>query len=146
MQRLLDTRKHSSITISGQELFYSKMKGTYDSMVRKAQSDQLNAIHKMLTNTDMVLRPELEQQKSIIEKKIAPFKRMTTSLGTRKQQDNFVRMMETELMSVVKAQDCEMGIKLLTETLKKQHVNNFAMQQQLMTAMNKKAEIENWKQ
>ena len=35
---------------------------------------------------------------------------------------------------------------MLTETLKKQHVNNFAMQQQLMTAMNKKTEIENWKQ
>ena len=100
----------------------------------------------MLTSTDMVLRPELEQQKSVIEKRIAPFKRMSTTLGTRKQQDNFVRMMETELMATVKAQDCESGIKLLTETLKKQHVNNFAMQQQLMTAMNKKTEIENWKQ
>jgi len=38
-----------------------------------------------------------------------------------------------------------MGIKLLTETLKKQHVNNFAMQQQLMTAVNKQSIIENWK-
>ena len=146
MQRLLDTRHHASITISGQELFFSKMKGTFDAMVRKAQSDQLSSIHNMLTSTDMVLRPELEQQKSVIEKRIAPFKRMSTTLGTRKQQDNFVRMMETELMATVKAQDCESGIKLLTETLKKQHVNNFAMQQQLMTAMNKKTEIENWKQ
>jgi len=42
MQRLIDTRVSSSITISGQELFYSKMKSAFDTMVRKAQSDQLS--------------------------------------------------------------------------------------------------------
>lgn len=57
-----------------------------------------------------------------------PFQRMNTILGTRKQQDEFVRMMETELVSLVESQDCEAGIKLLVETLKKQHVGNFAMQ------------------
>ena len=50
------------------------------------------------------------------------------------------------MLNLVKTTDCEKGIQLLVETLKKQHVNNFAMQQQLMTAMNKKTEIENWKQ
>ena len=53
--------------------------------------------------------------------------------------------MEGELWGIVRSQDCEKGIKLLTETLKKFHVNNFAMQQQLMSAINKKTEIENWK-
>lgn len=74
-----------------------------------------------------------------------PFRRMNTSLGSRKQQDDFVRLMEGELWSIVRSQDCEKGIKLLTETLKKFHVNNFAMQQQLMSAINKKTEVENWK-
>jgi len=37
----------------------------------------------MLLSTDMVLRPELEKQKQIIEEKIAPFKRMSTLLGSR---------------------------------------------------------------
>jgi len=49
----------------------------------------------------MVLRPELEQKKKLVEKSIAPFKRMTTSLGTSKQQDDFVRLMEGELMIAV---------------------------------------------
>ena len=49
------------ITISGQELFYSKLKQSFESMVRKSQRDQLAAIHHMLVNTDMVLRPELHQ-------------------------------------------------------------------------------------
>ena len=48
------------ITLSGQELFYSKMKQTFESMVRKSQSDQLKNIHDLLINTDMVLRPDLE--------------------------------------------------------------------------------------
>ena len=55
-------------------------------------------------------------------------------------------MMEGDLINIVNSEDCEKGIKLLTDTLKKQHVNNFAMQQEVLTAMNKKTEIENWKQ
>jgi len=54
--------------------------------------------------------------------------------------------MENQLTTIVKSQDCEKGIKLLVETLKKFHVGNFAMQQQLMSATNKKTEIELWKQ
>lgn len=50
-----------SITISGQELFYMKMKQTFESMVRKAQSEQLSVIHGLLVSTDMVLRPDLAQ-------------------------------------------------------------------------------------
>ena len=34
---------------------------------------------------------------------------------------------------------------MLVETLKKQHVGNFAMQQQLMSAIAQKTAIENWK-
>ena len=49
-----------SITITGQELFYSKLKQTFESMVRKSQSKQLSAIHDLLLNTDMVLRPDLQ--------------------------------------------------------------------------------------
>ena len=73
------------MTISGQELFHSKLQSTFGSMVRKAMSDQMNSIHKMLTSTDMVLRPDLDQKKESVEKKMAPFKRMSTTLGTRKQ-------------------------------------------------------------
>ena len=99
----------------------------------------------MLMQTDMVLKPDLAQQKTAIEEKMAPFRRMSTSLGSRKQADDFVRLMEGELVSIIQAKDCEAGIKLLVDTLKKQHVGNFAMQQQLMSATNKKQEIENWK-
>ena len=49
------------MTISGNELFYSKVKQTFESSVRKAQSDQLNSIHSMLMQTDMVLKPDLAQ-------------------------------------------------------------------------------------
>ena len=55
-------------------------------------------------------------------------------------------MMQGELVTLVESQDCETGIRLLVDTLKKQHVGNFAMQQQLMSATNKKTDIENWKQ
>ena len=71
---------------------------------------------------------------------------MSTTLGSRRQQDEFIKMMEGDLITIVNTEDCEKGIKLLTETLKKQHVNNFAMQQEVLTAMNKKNDIENWKQ
>ena len=60
---------------------------------------------------------------------MSPFKRMGTVLGTRKQQDEFERMMEEELVVLVESQDSESGIRLLVDTLKKQHVGNFAMQQ-----------------
>ena len=73
------------------------------------------------------------------------FRRMSTTLGSRKQADDFVRLMEGELVSIVQAEDCEAGIKLLVDTLKKQHVGNFAMQQQLMSATSKRQDIENWK-
>ena len=81
----------------------------------------------MLLTTDMVLRPELQSTKSQVEERMEPFRRMSTTLGTRRQQDAFVRLMEGELVTIVQAQDCEKGIKLLIETLKKFHVNNFAM-------------------
>ena len=83
----------------------------------------------MLTSTDMCLRPDLESQKSEVEQKMEPFKRMTTSLGSRKHRDDFVKLMEGELWTIVRSQDCEEGIRLLTDTLKKFHVNNFAIQQ-----------------
>jgi len=54
--------------------------------------------------------------------------------------------MENELTNLVESKDCEAGIKLLVDTLKKQHVGNFAMQQQLMSATNQKTDVENWKQ
>ena len=49
---------NASITISGQELFYSKIKQTYESMIRKAQSEQLSHIYEMLTSTDILLKPD----------------------------------------------------------------------------------------
>jgi len=52
---------------------------------------------------------------------------MTTSLGSRKQLDDFEGMMTEELCALVHAQDCEKGIEMLVSTLKKQHVNNFAI-------------------
>ena len=52
---------------------------------------------------------------------------MNTVLGTRKQQSDFEQMMEEELVTLVESQDSEKGIRLLVETLKKQHVANFAM-------------------
>lgn len=73
------------------------------------------------------------------------FRRMSTTLGSRKQHDEFERLMEEELATLVESQDCEAGIKLLVDTLKKQHVGNFAMQQQLMSATNQKNDVENWK-
>mmetsp|Transcript_689 Transcript_689/g.949 ORF Transcript_689/g.949 Transcript_689/m.949 type:complete len:89 (+) Transcript_689:1834-2100(+) len=88
-------------------------------MVRKAQSEQLTHIYEMLTSTDMVLRPELQKLKTSTENKLAPFKRMSTSLGSRQLQSEFENLMEGDLISVVKTQDCEKGIKLLVETLKK---------------------------
>lgn len=45
----------------------------------------------------------------------------------------------------MESQDCETGVKLLVDTLKKQHVGNFAMQQQLMSATNQKNDVQNWK-
>ena len=92
-----------SLTISGQELFYSKMQQTFSSMVSKAQREQLKNIHDMLLQTDMVLRPELDSQKKAIEVKMSPFKRMNTVLGTRKQQSDFEHMMEEELVTLVES-------------------------------------------
>ena len=108
-----------SITITGQELFYSKLKQTFESMVRKSQSKQLSAIHDLLLNTDMVLRPDLHNQKKQIEQQMNPFRRMSTTLGSRKQHNEFEKLMEGDLVTLVEAQDCEMGIKLLVDTLKK---------------------------
>mmetsp|Transcript_26123 Transcript_26123/g.32660 ORF Transcript_26123/g.32660 Transcript_26123/m.32660 type:complete len:89 (-) Transcript_26123:489-755(-) len=88
-------------------------------MVRKAQSEQLTHIYEMLTSTDMVLRPELQKLKTSTENKLAPFKRMSTSLGSRQLQSEFENLMEGDLISMVKTKDCEKGIKLLVETLKK---------------------------
>ena len=76
----------------------------------------------------MVLRPDLELQKQQTENKMVPFKRMSTVLGTRRQLSDFEKMMEGELVTLVESQDCETGIRLLVDTLKKQHVGNFAMQ------------------
>ena len=59
---------------------------------------------------------------------MGPFKRMSTVLGSRRQISDFEKMMEGELVTLVESEDCEAGIKLLVETLKKQHVGNFAMQ------------------
>ena len=73
----------------------------------------------MLLNTDMVLRPDLQNQKKQIEQKMNPFRRMSTTLGSRKQHNEFENLMEGDLVSLVEAQDCEMGIKLLVDTLKK---------------------------
>ena len=73
----------------------------------------------MLLNTDMVLRPDLHNQKKQIEQKMNPFRRMSTTLGSRKQHNEFEKLMEGDLVTLVEAQDCEMGIKLLVDTLKK---------------------------
>ena len=70
---------------------------------------------------------------------------MSTGIGSTKLLNDFERIMEQDLLNLVKTTDCEKGIQLLVETLKKQHVNNFAMQQSLMTSMNRKTEVENWK-
>lgn len=70
---------------------------------------------------------------------------MSTGIGSTKLLNDFECIMEQDLLNLVKTTDCEKGIQLLVETLKKQHVNNFAMQQSLMTSMNRKTEIENWK-
>ena len=78
-----------AITISGQELFYSKLKQTFESMVRKAQRDQLMAIHAMLVSTDMKLKPELENKKSQVAAKMATFRRMSTMMGNLKQHSKF---------------------------------------------------------
>ena len=99
----------------------------------------------MLTQTDMMLRPEFAKIKAQTEVKIAPYKKMSTSLGSRQQQKDFENLMEIELDSLVRSKDCLKGIEILVETLKKQHVSNFAMQQQYMAAINKKTEIEAWK-
>ena len=48
-----------------------------------------------------------------------PFRRMSTTLGSRKQHNEFEKLMEGDLVTLVEAQDCEMGIKLLVDTLKK---------------------------
>lgn len=53
----------------------------------------------------------------------------TTGLGTSQQHQTFENLMEGELTTLVETRDCEAGIKMLVETLKKQHVGNFAMQQ-----------------
>jgi hypothetical protein len=51
---------------------------------------------------------------------MAPFRRMaTTGLGTRQQHQTFENLMEGELTTLVESKDCEAGIKLLIETLKK---------------------------
>ena len=99
----------------------------------------------MLTQTDMMLRPEFAKIKAQTEVKIAPFKKMSTSLGSQQQQKDFENLMETELDSLVRSKDCLKGIETLVETLKKQHVDNFAMQQKYMAATNKKTEVEAWK-
>lgn len=114
-------------------------------MIMKAQSGALSRITETLQSTDMVLRPEQERMKAQTEAKIAPFRHMSMDLGTRTQQNNFEKLMRGELGALVRSTDCEKGIQMLVETLKKQHVNNFAMQSTLMTSMNKKTEIENWK-
>ena len=44
---------------------------------------------------------------------------MSTTLGSRKQHNEFEKLMEGDLVTLVEAQDCEMGIKLLVDTLKK---------------------------
>ena len=82
----------------------------------------------MLVSTDMVLKPDLAQQKTALDNKMNGFRRMQTTLGSRKQHDYFEKLMEEELATLVEAEDCEAGIKLLVDTLKKQHVGNFAMQ------------------
>lgn len=55
------------------------------------------------------------------------FRRMSTGIGSTKLLNDFERIMEQDLLNLVKTTDCEKGIQLLVETLKKQHVNNFAM-------------------
>ena len=51
-----------SLTLSGQELFNSKLKATYETMIRTKQREQLDHIVSSLQECDMIYKPELQRQ------------------------------------------------------------------------------------
>lgn len=53
--------------------------------------------------------------------------------------------MQGELTKVAQTEDCAAGVQLLVDTLKKQQVTNFAMQQEFMDSLNVSHENTNWK-
>ena len=71
----------AQLLISGQELFYCKLKQSFESMVRTKQREQLHSIHELLCSCDMILKPELETTKSQVASRMEPFRRQATTLG-----------------------------------------------------------------
>lgn len=53
--------------------------------------------------------------------------------------------MKGELKYTVESQDAETGINKLIDTMKKQHVRNFTMHQELMAALQTKIHMDTWR-
>ena len=58
--------------------------------------------------------------------------------------EQFEDLMEGKLAKLVESQDIEVGINKLIDTMKKQHVLNFAMHHELIAAIQTKKDIEQW--
>ena len=54
-----EVKKHElQLMISGQELYFWKIRQTYETMVNKEQSELISRLTQQLYSTDMMLRPE----------------------------------------------------------------------------------------
>ena len=66
-------------------------------------------------------------------------------LSSKQIHAHFVDLMHGDLKKIVEDKDVEIGVMELIETMKKQHVMNFAMHHELVNAVQIKQSIEEWR-
>ena len=140
----LKMNENASLTISGQELFNSKVKSVYQNMVCKKQREQLERVIVILQQSDMILKPQLQSQWESLQKKKIPLSYSYDGLDSKEVHEQFEDLMEGKLAKLVESQDIEVGINKFIDTMKKQHVLNFAMHHELIAAIQTKKDIEQW--
>ena len=70
---------------------------------------------------------------------------MNEPQGANEIHYRFEDLMKGELKYTVESQDAETGINKLIDTMKKQHVRNFTMHQELMAALQTKIHMDTWR-